>query len=522
MKDNNRCETFPPLEAPTDTLIASGGDDRLDVDLENGYNNYGCSSVPGFRLSYSYSTASSISTAAFSHVSAMHRGLQQSAKADDLRTIYFNKHNEFRRRLLNVLNLPPAVRVVFGPSGTDLELAVLALAGFSRERKVHNIVLGVDEVGSGIRYVAQGKYCKSQTVMGTQVKVGEMVPGFLEEDISLSEVSVRSDAGNPRTSKEVLDDLVAQVDFALGRNMRPLIHIVHRSKTGLILPDWDDVKEALESKRGQVDLVVDACQGRTSKDVLANYLSWGALVLFTGSKFFGGAPFSGALLIPDSYDARIKGKMLPGGLAEFFTKAEWPDCYQSEASILSEALNFGLVLRWESALYEMERFFGIPSSRVAKVVDAFQNAVAWMCETYLFIKQVAPAVPAVKTASGPSDPLEREMIYTVELRDINNVDPLTSDDARRIYKYLYSCFESEECEEEDRETLKTVVHLGQPVNCYPFGNDDWRATLRISLGAPIISDIAFLDASSIEQRFKADMSLIAKKVSLGIHYLKKF
>ena len=49
----------------------------------------------------------------------------------------------------------------------------------------------------------------------------------------------------------------------------------------------------------KVMIVIDACQARLGRARIRWYLERGFPVLLTGSKFFTGAPFSGALLVPE-------------------------------------------------------------------------------------------------------------------------------------------------------------------------------------------------------------------------------
>jgi hypothetical protein len=113
------------------------------------------------------------------------------------------------------------------------------------------------------------------------------------------------------------------------------------------------------------------------------------------------------------------------------------------------------------------------------------------------------------------------MIFTIELDDTRSASELDSQDAREIYRYLYTSFRSLNSDYRIRTAAETIVHLGQPVNCYRATDGGWRATLRVSLGAPLISDLAFLDPDAIEDRFDADMSLISDKIALGIAALKR-
>jgi hypothetical protein len=80
-------------------------------------------------------------------------------------------------------------------------------------------------------------------------------------------------------------------------------------------------------------------------------------VLVTGSKFFGDKPFAGALLIPAPIIARAS--QLPpllAGLADHFSRAEWPEALQHLTGRLPDRANLGLVLRRQAALWEMRAF----------------------------------------------------------------------------------------------------------------------------------------------------------------------
>ena len=114
---------------------------------------------------------------------------------------------------------------------------------------------------------------------------------------------------------------------AVAANRHALIHVVHGSKTGLVLPDLADI-DFLRDRHGHaLTLVVDACQARLSNGAIAAYLKRDAIVLLTGSKFIGGPPFSGFALVPS---ALAPAASLPNGLGTVLRRAElplnWPIC----------------------------------------------------------------------------------------------------------------------------------------------------------------------------------------------------
>merc|ERR1711871_687259 len=90
-----------------------------------------------------------------------------------------------------------------------------------------------------------------------------------------------------------------------------VVHMVVGSKTGQCMPS-EDCMETLLAKYGKLILpVVDACQGRLDEGSIRKYLDRGRVVLCTGSKFFGGPPFSGMCAMSESL-----GKELESLLAE--------------------------------------------------------------------------------------------------------------------------------------------------------------------------------------------------------------
>lgn len=71
-------------------------------------------------------------------------------------------------------------------------------------------------------------------------------------------------------------------------------------------------------------VVVDACQLRSDPANIVEYVAKGFITLVTGSKFFCGLPFSGAVLLPPATLAEIEAGIehLPRGLDDYFTRHE--------------------------------------------------------------------------------------------------------------------------------------------------------------------------------------------------------
>ena len=135
------------------------------------------------------------------------------------------------------------------------------------------------------------------------------------------------------------------------------------SRTGLAGPSLECLDFIVSQWPEAVRVLVDACQMRLSRKRLQYYLSRNFMVTITGSKYFTGPPFSGALLVPPGLChefARVC--RVPSGLRAYTSKSSWPRSWIGIRSGLSPKMNFGEWLRWEAALEEMRTYFSVPSS----------------------------------------------------------------------------------------------------------------------------------------------------------------
>ncbi|CAN0520998.1 unnamed protein product, partial [Laminaria digitata] len=71
-------------------------------------------------------------------------------------------------------------------------------------------------------------------------------------------------------------------------------------------------------------VVVDACQLRSEAENIRKYAALGFLTLVTGSKFYCGPPFCGAVLFPPAALAELElgHEHLPPGFEDYFTRHE--------------------------------------------------------------------------------------------------------------------------------------------------------------------------------------------------------
>ena len=454
-----------PAAADLIAKLASGGDARITLDPDSGLNRYLSAPYPRQTLAFASSTANDISAPAFDHLLA-----RQAAGVPS----YSDQLESLRRRVLAAYGVEGAASVVFAPSGTDLEFVALAAVAGRGTKGTHNILLGADEVGSGCIHSAQGHYFAKETALGATTEVGQAVEGL--GPVSLVDVPVRSNDGEALTSQAIAEQIRAELLIARSQHQHALLHVVHGSKTGLILPKLGEIDAMCEEFGEGLTLVVDACQARITAQAVQAYLARGAIVFITGSKFMGGPPFSGFALIPDSVIERAAP--LPGGFASIFRRAEWGEGWQGR-ELLDDSENEGLALRLEASIFELERFAAIDFADVERVIRAFQRAIAQLLVAGQGFEMVLPHAPG-REGQASEHPLEMQTLATLDIS--RHPQARTFEDAQALYRSL------------DRVGLR----LGQPVKCVRLPEGGWGGTLRVGLSMPQVSELAQLGEMALE------------------------
>jgi hypothetical protein len=507
-----------PLLMPTWLLMGEGGDDRITLDEQSGLNSYGCAPEPVRAISYSSSTASSISAAAYAQAHTVHHQLRAALAEQSDTALYGDWLRKASKRIRACYGLDDGVEIAFGPSGTDLEYLSLALA-LATGQPITNLVVEVDEVGSGCLFSQAGQYFAARTALGLTVEKGAQLPGFDRERVNVVTLKARCDDGPVRTADDYAAALLDVAGEVIASGGRPLVHIIHRSKTGIITPTLPVIDQLLAAHGDAVDLVVDACQGRISPGAIHAYLARGAGIFITGSKFIGGPPFSAWMLVPPRLALRMRSGAAPEGLGHFFAREEVPAAWTACDHVLPPATNFGLLLRLEAGLFELERLLTLPQHRVDAVIAAFGRTMrALPADAPFRLVEGAADDPAAGDHQGPSPhPLDRKMLYVIEVTLPHPATgaPLSVEQAREIYRILYTDVSEKFSALPDQLAAAEICHLGQPVKCQKLANGDWAPTLRLSLSAPQIFDMIGLDDVSLAERFAADIDRIAAKVRLA-------
>jgi hypothetical protein len=505
------------MKEPTYRLISQGGDYRIAIDEKTGLNYYGCSPEPKPTLSYSSSTASTITNDGYRYLQIYHESLLQVSRSSGVTEACRRGFEQIRQRLRNLYALPAGATIGFGPSGTDLELIPLAIANRGNANGVHNITIESDEVGSGVAYASRGRHWGDKTALGVEVKRGTLIPGFDSVTISNREMPLRQISGKPADQTGLLQSIRQEIQHALAKSMKPLVHIVHQSKTGLIAPNWRLLNESLSDLWDKLDIVVDACQGRISVESTRAYLSGGAAVMLTGSKFFAGPPFSGVIFLPKDYTNKAKQvRTWPSGLNAYFTEAEIPREWGVPSGFCEEHNNIGLLLRWEAAMYEMQRFFGLSRDRRDAVVKNFQAALLQFAKESRILEI---------EFSEMSDYRERKKFVSLDKKTIfilrikrNEADgdcSVSFAESQILRELLIRDLTGTTASRDKRMSIN--IQVGQPVKARRLANGCWQGNLRVALSAPKTVNLARSSNDEMRTELVDDLRLIEAKI---LHSLK--
>jgi hypothetical protein len=335
-------------------MLASGGDVRI-APGPNGRNPYGAPVRPSRgEIWFASSTASPISPRGWAAAGAALPRAFSAAGAED----WFA---DLRRRILEPL-APQGADLVFCGSGTQAEYAALVCAqglDGARPKKLLNLLIGPEETGRGARHAAAGKHFLDSAPFGRAAQ-GEAIAGWPENSIFLAGVPIRDESGAPREAADVDAIGAFFARHAAARGARALLHVLDCSKTGLAGFSRETAKQLKDEFPENISVVVDACQWRRPPERIRADLDAGFMVMISGSKFFGGPAFSGALLLPPDM-MRALGRrreiFWPEGLAAHSAWLDWPPSLREKLSgPFGARANQGLGLRWEAALAEIELF----------------------------------------------------------------------------------------------------------------------------------------------------------------------
>jgi len=185
----------------------------------------------------------------------------------------------------------------------------------------------------------------------------------------------------------------------------------------------------------------------------------------TGSKFFGGPPFSGAVIFPNRYDLK---DIWTEDLSPLFTQSALKPNHGDPVE------RQGLLARWIAALTEMENYFAIPS-------EMRFSLLKWFEEDAPSLVNSRPELTIIAKSPDDEDLRYRLLQSNLTVISFKIEHPKTGswmsvEELRQLHRSLMK----------KTEQGLTLVHLGQPVFLTPNGE---IGALRIALGGVIMQNL---------------------------------
>ncbi len=469
------------LFLPLDRLLCSGGDPRLKIDPLSGLNEYGCRPSPcPDTLSFASSTATSISERAFDRAANAREQLMRSASAIGIDAAFEVRLEAMRDELKTVLGLSrTGVDVVFSTSGTDAQLQALFLTRVLIGPALTTVVVAADQTGSGTTNTARGLHFNVATANGHPVRKGEPVAGLARSVTSIA-IPLFDEAGDGRPQADSDALVIAAVESSVMNGRNVLLQVMDASKLGWRAPGERCLEEIAMRWPGRVQVVVDACQMRLGRPRLRHYLERGYMVIVTGSKFFTGPAFSGALLVPARLAPALDAASeVAPGLCEYTSRSDWPEGWRNLRSRFPVRTNFGQWLRWEAALEEIAAYYDVP--------DEFRRlALAMFGKEVECIIASSPSLQLLPRQKREADGIDDEELAEPTIfpfvirRDGRTLSP---EETRKIHRALSRDMGHAVAPDAagDREIAATPCLIGQPVTLGA------TAVLRICAGARLVT-----------------------------------
>jgi hypothetical protein len=515
---------FDPLHAlsvPLEQLLAGGGDTRLNLDPHSQLNGYGCRPFPRLEaFTFASSTATSISSRAYAAAASARRALLRQASVEGFDNAFDQQVETLRDEIKTVLDIEDTgCEIVFSPSGTDSQLHALYLSRALLGMPLLSMIAAADETGSGAAFATSGRHFNGATAQGSIVSRGEPMLG-LADRLHTASVSMRDDSGALRPIDQVDGDITHGIARAVASGKRVLLFAMDSSKFGLHSPSFDCLSAIASSSKGNVQIVIDACQARLSRKKLRSYLDQGFMVLITGSKFFTGAPFSGALLVPKELAVRCASlDRVPEGLHSYTSRADWPRSFPAIRAALPFGANIGSWLRWVSALEEMRAYFAVPASFRKLALEQFAETIPCLIEAEPCLE--ALPLPAHSSGNVDNEEFASRTIFPffVQHKGVH----LPNRQAGILYRAL-----NEDVAGLLPSTLPPMLrllaarrcHIGQPV-AVADGHGGSAGALRISAGARFVSESWSGDFVASREKLRAEFDqvrAIIEKIALLVRY----
>jgi hypothetical protein len=330
--------------------LSSGGDER-NLLLSTGLNRYHVHPVKDmFAFNRGSCTCNvlnpEVATGVFSLFQKLESGFITLEQAREKQ----------KERLKKMLHPPQESHFdfFFAPSGSDLCYYPILFSRLSQPHKqILSIVTCAEEIGTGSVLANKGLFHGEQTQILDKVNKGTPVNPTIK--IDLKTFAARDAESRILDHSHEISDLIEKYH----EHYAIIANFVIGSKSGI----EDDIEIIKKHRDKDVMWILDMCQLRATPDWVNTLLELDCCLMITGSKFYQGPPFSGAMMVPSKYLDKIKGAKDSLGFESIFSYYDFPpDLDLREA--FPKVINKGLLLRWEAAILEMERLSILEERRI--------------------------------------------------------------------------------------------------------------------------------------------------------------
>ncbi len=510
------------LARPTEDLLMSGGDLRLNIDENDLLNKYGCRPFPRpAAFTFASSTATSVSNYAFDKAEKARTILINRSLSNTIENATHEYSELLKSNLRSALDINDDCEIIFSPSGTDSSLQIAAITQIFSTKEITHVLVGSEETGSGVPAALKGLHFENNTALGIPIKKGDQIDGF--RDVEVAPIPFRDENGSLKSSSQIDIEVFDAVSKANKTGRHVVIHAIDQSKLGYQSPSPELIEKINTIENLSLQIIVDGAQLRLDVKDINNYLNKGYILMVTGSKYFTGPPYSGALIVPKSIGDAIESvnAMLPKGLNQYFNRYDWPANWEC-SKLLSDGFNYGTYMRWNAAIVEMKRYFETPILYRNLGIEMFCNFVEESIKESPILEQLYEEhSPSLTYKSDEFGLRTIRTIFPFFIKKDNKV--LDADDVKKLYLMLNSNI-SDSFKDVSLETMRLAAqkcHIGQAVNVKHKLNKQ-SAILRISLGARVISDSwKDRDVSMFFRNIEEQMSQVAtiiRKIELIINH----
>ena len=506
------------LAKPTEYMLMSGGDLRLNIDEIHLLNKYGCRPFPRpDAFTFASSTASSVSNFAFDKTDKVRSILIRNSLKNGFKNTTIEFSELLKNNLRKIFRLSEECEIIFSPSGTDSSLQIAAITQIISDKEITHILVASDETGSGVAAALKGCHFENTTALNYPIKKDAKIEGF--RDVDLVQIPFRDQNGALKTSAQLDKEVFDAVIRTKNQGRHVVLHTMDQSKLGYQSPSDEFIKKLNRLENLSIQIIVDGSQLRLDPKDIQNYLNKGYIVTITGSKFFTGPPYCGALILPQSVNRLIQSvkNTLPKGLNKYYNSSDWPTSWFC-SNELSDGYNYGSYMRWNAAVVEMDRYYKTPILYRNMGIEMFCNFVDDSIKEATFLQPIYS--DETKTKSFSSKEFGIRNIRTIfPFFIFKNNEVLTVDKVKKLYTLLNSDL-SDQFEGSSLEIIRLAAqkcHIGQAVNV-KYTTEIESAILRISLGARVISESwVSRDISLFFRNIELQMSQITitiKKIEL--------